>query len=149
MKEEQVTKAILRWLLSNKWEIICFDFPQSGTGRMLHPNCGNDKKNKDAIIPDIVAVKDGTCIFSENKNRFYYPDFEKQNLLKTGNDYSNAIVDLLKGHSVDSIFYGIGLPTAKHKHGSSDAAYLVDFIICTDEDKTVHVAYNPMEISFD
>jgi hypothetical protein len=30
--EEQVTKAILDWLEANDWKIICFDFPQSGTG---------------------------------------------------------------------------------------------------------------------
>ena len=40
MKEEQVTKAVLKWLIANKWEIVCFDFPQSGTGRILHPNGG-------------------------------------------------------------------------------------------------------------
>ena len=149
MKEEQVTKAILKWLIANKWEIVCFDFPQSGTGRILHPNGGNDEKNKDAIIPDIVAVKDKVCIFVENKDRFYYPDYLKQNSLKTGNDYNDAITVLLKGYYVDSIFYGIGLPMAKHKQGSIDAAYLVDFIICVNEDKTIRIPYNPADILFD
>lgn len=148
MKEEHVTKAILKWLLANKWEIVCFDFPQSGTGRILHPNGGNEGKNKDSIIPDIVAVKDSVCIFVENKDRFYYPDFEKQNSLRTSNDYHDAITGLLKGYSVDSILYGIGLPSAKHKQGSMDAAYLVDFILCVDEDKTIHVPYNPTGLFF-
>lgn len=149
MKEEQVTKAILQWLIANKWEIVCFDFPQSGTGRILHPNGGTCGKNKDTIIPDIVAVKRKVCVFVENKDRFYYPDYQKQNSIKAGNDYSDAITVLLKGYSVDSIFYGIGLPTAKHNQGSLDAAYLVDFILCVNENKTIHVPYNPKGIIFD
>ena len=149
MKEEQVTKAILKWLLAHDWEIVCFDFPQSGTGRILHPNGSNDGKNKDGIIPDIVAVKDKVCIFVENKDRFYYPDYEKQNSLKTNNAYSDAIADLLKGYTVEEIYYGIGLPAAKHEQGSIDAAHLVDFILCVNEDRTIHIPYDPMEIVFD
>ena len=38
LTEEQATKAILDWLEENGWKIICFDFPQSGTGVSLHPN---------------------------------------------------------------------------------------------------------------
>ena len=38
MTEEQVTKALLQHLTDNGWHIVCFDFPQSGTGRVLHPN---------------------------------------------------------------------------------------------------------------
>lgn len=89
MREEQVTKSILKRLTANGWEIVCFDFPQSGTGRMLHPNRSNDEKNKDGIIPDIVAVKDCVCIFAENKDRFFYSDFKKQNMLKISGNYAS------------------------------------------------------------
>jgi hypothetical protein len=59
--EEQLTKAILEWLIANNWEIICYDFPQSGTGVSIHPNEElRTTKNKGAIIPDIVAIKNGT-----------------------------------------------------------------------------------------
>lgn len=108
MTEEQVTKAILKWLLDNNWEIVCFDFPQSGTGRLLHPN-GSTEKNKDAINPDIVAVKNGVCLFFENKDRYYLPDFEKQSALINENNYSDAIRELLANYEVDRILYGIGL----------------------------------------
>lgn len=148
MREEHVTKAMLKWLLDNHWQIVCFDFPQSGTGRVLHPNGANEDKNKSSIIPDIVAVKNGVCIFVENKDRFYYPDYEKQYALIVGNDYSEAISTLLKDYTVSQIYYGIGLPTSKHKQGSTNAAYLVDFIICVDEDKTVRSVYNPSNITF-
>lgn len=148
MKEEQVTKAILKWLIDNHWKIVCFDFPQSGTGCILHPNNNSEEKNKGAIIPDIIAVRNGVCIFSENKDRFYYSDYKKQNSLITYNNYSSDISALLKDYSVDRIYYGIGLPTAKHKQGSLDAAHLVDFILCVDEDGSIHIAYNPTNILF-
>lgn len=148
MSEEQVTKAILKWLLDNYWKIICFDFPQSGTGRLLHPN-GASEKNKGAINPDIVAVRDGVCLFFENKDRFYFPDYEKVNGLIVDNDYTDDIAKLLAGHTVNVFYYGIGLPTVKHKKGSKDAADLVDFIIGVEEDRTVSVLSNPHDISFD
>ena len=148
MKEEQVTKAILKWLLENGWTIVCFDFPQSGTGRIIHPNGGNREKNKDSIIPDIVAVKDGICVFSENKDRFYYPDFQKQNMLKTCSDYSDAISGLLNKYIVKMVFYGIGLPISKYTQGAEDSSHLVDFILCVENDKRIKIVYNPETIPF-
>ena len=147
MTEEHVTKAILKWLSANKWEIICFDFPQSGTGRLLHPN-GATEKNKGAINPDIVAVRDSICLFFENKDRFYFPDYEKVNELIVDNQYTDDISELLVGRTVDAFFYGIGLPTQKHKKGSRDSAHLVDFIVGVEETKNITILYNPKMISF-
>lgn len=148
MTEETVTKAILNWLIQKGWEIVCFDFPQSGTGRLLHPNDVLSEKNKGTINPDIVAVKGHTCLFFENKDRFYYLDYEKQNSLIEGDDYSNAIGELLSRYIVDDIYYGIGLPTVKHSAKSEEAAHLVDFIIGVEEDKEISVLYNPTSIKF-
>ncbi len=148
MREEHVTKAILKWLLDNRWKIICFDFPQSGTGRFLHPN-GTSEKNKGAINPDIVAVRGGVCLFFENKDRYYFPDFEKVNNLIIANDYTDDISKLLEGNTVEAVFYGIGLPTLKHKQGSKDAAHLVDFIVGVDEDKHISILHNPHRITFE
>ena len=139
MTEEQVTKAIMAWLISNDWHIVCFDFPQSGTGRVLHPNSAAGEKNKDSIIPDIVAVKEDICLFFENKDRFYYPDYEKVNDLIVDNQYTNAIAALLHDCEVKDIYYGIGLPTIKHKKKSQESAELVNFIIGVVEDKTTSI----------
>lgn len=46
MTEEQVTKALLQYLTDNGWHIVCFDFPQSGTGKVLHPNNADGEKIK-------------------------------------------------------------------------------------------------------
>lgn len=146
MKEEQVTKSILKWLMDNNWKIVCFDFPQSGTGRFLHPNNATSEKNKNSINPDIVAVRNKICVFFENKDRFYYPDYEKVNSLITGNDYSNAINALLSKFDVDYIYYGIGLPTIKHSAKSRLSANLVDFIIGVNDDKTIKVLFEKTTI---
>lgn len=142
MREEHVTKAILRWLIDNDWEIICFDFPQSGTGRFLHPNEGTGEKNKDSINPDIVAAKANTCVFFENKDRFYFPDYKKINDLIVHNDYSDAIDQLLGKRVIERYFYGIGIPSCKHKSASIEASHLVDFIVGVEEDESVAVLYS-------
>lgn len=141
MTEEQVTKNIIAWLKNNNWEIVCFDFPQSGTGRFLHPN-NSVKKNKDAIIPDIVAVKNDICIFLENKDRFYLLDYEKQNKLITQNNYTDAINELLYSYNVRSIYYGIGLPTEKYKDAAIQNKTLVDFIIGVNENNSIEILYD-------
>ena len=146
MSEEAVTKAILKWLLNNQWQIVCFDFPQSGTGRLLHPN-GAKEKNKGSINPDIVAVKNGLCLFFENKNYYYYPDFEKQHRLITANNYTEAISSLLSGFNAVSIKYGIGFMSSNYSGGAITNRELVDFIVGVDETKAVRFLYNPSHIA--
>ena len=110
MREENVTKNILKWLQKNNWEIICFDFPQSGTGVLLHLNGTNrTEKSKGGIIPDIIAVKNGIAAFFENKDRFYQPDFDKLFEIKTELNYTDSLDSLLSDHNITSIFYGIGI----------------------------------------
>ena len=46
MNEEEVTKSILSKLRSDSWTIISFDFPQSGTGKTLHPNESSNKNEQ-------------------------------------------------------------------------------------------------------
>ncbi len=140
MTEEQVTKALLKWLMDTGWSIVCYDFPQSGTGVLLHPNESNDK-NKDAINPDIVAVNGDKCVFFENKSYFYYPDFEKVNMLRTTDSYSNAISDLLKGYSVKKIYYGIGYPASVHKKKAQESELMTDFIIGVNPDYSTRYMY--------
>lgn len=79
MREENVTKKIIKYLKKNEWKIISFDFPQSGTGIMILPDDNKSSKNKDSIIPDIIAHKNNICLFFENKDRFVKADFDKVN----------------------------------------------------------------------
>lgn len=133
IEEEEVTKKILIWLRRTGWQIVCYDYPQSGTGYTLKPN-DSRSKNKGCINPDIVAVnaKSKVCLFFENKNRFYRKDFIKQYTLITDNQYTHAISNLLDGFSVDVIYYGIGLPLAKYTKMAEGCAQLVDFVVGVD-----------------
>lgn len=140
MREEQVTKAILKWLIDNNWEIVCFDFPQSGTGRFLHPN-ETVEKNKGSINPDIVAVKNNTCVFFENKDRHYHLDFEKINDLIVYDDYSDAINELLNGYIIKHLYYGIGIPESKFTTSAVADCELVDFVIGVTADYRIIELY--------
>lgn len=148
MTEEQVTKTFLKFLYDRGWSIISFDFPQSGTGKMLHPNDAKGEKNKGSITPDIIVVKDHTALFFENKDRFYLPDYEKINGLIVDNQYTNDIDDLLAGYEIETIYYGIGLPTEKHTEKSEASAHLVHFILGVNADRSIAILYNPEAIVF-
>ena len=145
MKEEKVTINILNWLESNDWKIICYDFPQSGTGVLLHPNSeeNRNEKNKGGIIPDIIAVKNNCALFFENKDRFYEPDFNKLFLLRTKQNYSNSLAKLLKGYNVKVIYYGIAISDVK-KEIIKSKLHLekIQFLISTTEEKNIIIHYD-------
>lgn len=136
LTEEQITKSILIWLEATGWKVVCFDFPQSGTGVILHPNSDvrESTKNKDSIIPDIVAVKENIAIFFENKDRFVFKDIKKINELRINNLYSFAINTLLKDYEISTIFYGIGLPYNNSCVKKIDEHFqMIDFAVFVQE----------------
>lgn len=144
MREENVTKNILQWLQNNNWEIVCFDFPQSGTGVLLHlNNINRTEKNKGGIIPDIIAVKNNVALFFENKDRFYQPDFDKLFEIKTELNYSDSLDLLLSDHNIKTILYGIGI-AAIDKEIEKCKLNLgkIDFLISINEKKEVNIDYD-------
>jgi hypothetical protein len=143
MTEEQVTKAILEALIKGDWKIIAYDFPQSGTGKMLHPNESSSEKNKGSIIPDIVAAKNGVCLFFENKDRVVVSDFSKISSLINDNQYSDAISALLSEYCICEIFYGIAFPSFQWDEQAELSSPLVDFIVGIAADKQMEFLYNP------
>lgn len=144
MREERVTINILNWLEENGWQIVCYDFPQSGTGILLHPNGDNrTEKNKGGIIPDIIAVKNDIALFFENKDRFYQPDFDKLFEIKTKNNFSDSLSQLLSGFSISKMVYGIGIPEEKkHLNKSKTQLDKIDFLITTDDNKNLKVHFD-------
>jgi Holliday junction resolvase len=146
--EEQVTKAILSWLEANGWEIICFDFPQSGTGVSLHPNQElRTTKNKGAIIPDIVAIKNGVVLFFENKDRFVLTDYIKVQELKQTTDYTASIVKFLADFNYSKIFYGVGLAyTDKTEQKTNEHLEKIDFAIFSLKDNSIKITYDPNRV---
>lgn len=144
MKEEKVTIHILTWLQLKGWAIVSYDFPQSGTGTLLHPNTESKKeKNKGGFIPDIVAVKGQTACFFENKDRYYKKDFDKLYEIKMNNSHSCAIDMLLDNSSIENIAYGIGIPhIEEHIEKCFNQSDQVDFIISTDKEGKIDVHHD-------
>ena len=145
MREEKVTIHLLNWLERNEWKIVCYDFPQSGTGVMLHPNFETTQstKNKGGIIPDILAIRGSICLFFENKDRFVMSDFEKVKAVKQLGNYSYSLNKLLAPYNINKIYYGIGIPSIeKDVQKSLDNIYGLDFLISTDIDGNIKVDYD-------
>lgn len=137
--EEKVTKTTLNWLEETGWEIICFDFPQSGTGVSLHLNAElRTTKNKGSIIPDIVAIKSETVVFFENKDRFLISDFLKVSALKNTFDYSGSIKKLLKGFTYSKIYYGIAIAhTIINELKTNEHLDKIDFAVFVNKDHEI------------
>lgn len=145
MKEERVTINILNWLESNGWKIICYDFPQSGTGVLLHPNSDENRttKNKGGIIPDILATRNSVALFFENKDRFVLSDFEKIKEIKTLRNYSNSLDKILSDFNVNTIYYGIGIPAIERQIKKSiENINGIDFLISINGDNAVDINYD-------
>jgi hypothetical protein len=141
MREEKVTISILKWLEKNAWEIISYDFPQSGTGILLHKNSlSGYHKNKGGIIPDIIARKSNKVVYFENKDRYYADDFTKIEDLKVKNEYTDALTNLLGSLTQISIYFGIGipaLPTEIKKCLSSSEK--IDFLISVKDNYSIEI----------
>lgn len=149
LTEEQVAKSIIRWLVRNGWTIIAFDFPQSGTGRCLHPN-DTDSKTDGIWIPDIVAHKGNNLIFFENKDRYVYNDFEKVERLKNTTCYSMAIKEITQGYEYESIHYGIGFPQSPSNISKAASNLdMIDFLVTAIDKDNASVEYDPHHIFAD
>lgn len=139
MTEEKITLKIINWLKNSKWIILSFDFPQSGTGHIFHPE--ESIKNKlSSFIPDIIAVKDTTAIFIENKNRYVLSDFYKQNELKNNIKRYNSVDEFLADYNIKNIYFGIGMPLNSYRPHKNSNSNLVDFILGVEENNlTVNI----------
>lgn len=148
MTEEKLTKTILAWLEETGWEIVAFDFPQSGTGIMLHPTIADRAhKNSDTIIPDIIASKNGLAVIFENKNRFVAADFEKVFLAKSSSLFNASLTALLKGIPPEKMFWGIGLPFSTNSlNKASTMLNNIDFVVFVEDDGGKRVIGGQSEI---
>ena len=148
MTEEQLTKHLLSWLEEEQWEIICFDFPQSGTGKVIHPQRqSSQSKNKGSFIPDIVAIKDKKVVFFENKDHFYLDDLVKIEDIKNNDHYAVSILKLLRNYNYTSIYYGVGLPQKDSivvKINSN--LEKIDFAVLVSEEGHVNINYQNTSI---
>lgn len=141
MTEAKITIHILNWLEANDWSVICYDFPQSGTGILIHPNSTiRVTKNKGGIIPDIIAIKSDKAVFFENKDRYFPADFEKIRMIKLEGNYSEGLFKLLQPYHITTIYYGVGIPNnAKSIQKSIANIKDIDFLIGVDDKGAIHI----------
>lgn len=145
LTEEQITKGVIAWLVTNNWQIVCFDFPQSGTGIILHPNSAyrESTKNKDSIIPDIIAVNGERAIFCENKDRFDPKDFDKLYETKSTDMYSDALSELLSDYKIKDISYGAcGPDIVQFTKKAMARRQQVDFLITVNQELKISILYD-------
>ncbi len=132
MNEEIVTKAILKFLKKKGYRIVSFDFPQSGTGFLLHTDTCKNKN--EGIKPDIIASKGNILIIMENKDRYWKKDFEKMYELKTSKLYKQSLNRLHRDCNTSILKVGIGLPKSKKRIAKAlETKQLVDFIVAVNE----------------
>lgn len=136
MREEEVTMILVKCLKKRGWKILSFDYPGSGTGFRLHKN-GTNYKNKDTIVPDIIAVKGGEALFFENKDHFCKRDFEKQYNNIVVNSYSDDVDTLLRPYMITKCRWGIGIPDDKYKKGAIDNLWMVDFLYTVVDENNI------------
>ena len=140
MREEFITKSIMKWLEKRDWEIISFDFPQSGTGYSIRPN-NSKKKVEDSITPDIISLKNDICLIFENKNRFYLKDFEKIDELRNSlSKFSDSFNSLFGGKMPTEMHCGIGIPYKK-KHIKKAKKHLkkIDFLVSVSKKEEIYI----------
>lgn len=147
MTEEMVTKGILGFLMGRGWKIVSFDYPQSGTGRALHPR-GSTSKTEGVLIPDVVAVKDGVSIYLENKDHYYPDDFVKVASVLRKKDYAEAFANVL-GVNQETMLGGVGLPESGCGSISEEDKELVDFVLKVSASGLVDVYYKSPNLSID
>ena len=141
LTEERITRRLLKWLIEKGWQILSYDYPQSGTGLALHSkDRAMGSKNIGAIIPDIIAVKAGIVLFFENKVDFNIIDIEALTLLKHSGLYDLSIQELLKIIGpVEHMYFGIALKNSpKNKDKICKNEEMLDFALLVDDDLSVN-----------
>jgi hypothetical protein len=119
VNEESVTKIILGFLLKRDFEIISFDFPGSGTGKLIRPKVLlslEQHKNKNGIIPDILAYRENTLLFFENKAQETFSDFDKIVQLSNDSALHESIHEFCAPRNINKVLWGIGFGGETHSH---------------------------------
>ncbi len=136
-------KNKLKFLKNKGYHIVSFDFPQSGTGLLLHPDKGKDKN--EGIKPDIIASKGDVLIIMENKSRYWKKDFEKRYELKTLELFKRSMNALHRECNTSTLRVGIGIPEAGSTVAkAAETKHLVDFIVVVDKNEKCKVIHGEL-----
>ncbi len=144
MDEEFITKSFLKFLIDKGWEILSYDFPQSGTGLGLQPNQTfrqPETKNEGMITPDIIAFKNGIGLISENKPYFEKQDIDKLEKIRQG-IYSESLNKVFEDKQVNKLVLGIVLPNIPTEISKVQSYFnQIDFVFVINTRGTCKVEY--------
>lgn len=133
MTEEQVTITLIKKLKRDNWRILSFDYPQSGTGKIIKPN--SREKNLGGFVPDIVALKNDVVLFWENKDHFVYEDFVKIKKIKESEDFTKPIENFLSDVQYKQIYFGIAIPKIDAEIIKASVYFKdIDFFVTVDSE---------------
>lgn len=140
MREETVTLAILSFLRAREFEIVSFDYPGSGSGKMLHPDTRTSKNG--GIIPDVIAFRGDLLLILENKDRFVSSDVAKLQPLRLKADYQRDMDKFKRVLGVSRFYFGIGFPDDPNEILKSKCEWsALDVILVVAENSSVREAY--------
>ena len=148
MTEEFVTLSAMRWLEDTGWEIIAYEYPQSGTGVLIRPDDAVDR-TKEAVTPDILAYDraHGAGLYFENKVAFSLADFRKIQMLRTATRYRRALSRLFPYGLPSRMGYGVAfLDLAANLGRARKYLQMVDFIIAVAASGSVRVIFVQPEV---
>ena len=114
MNEESVTRSVMEWLDGQGWEVLDYDFPGGGTGRKFRQESDCSAKNKGIVIPDIVAIKDDTCVLFEDKESDTADDYRKVVGLVRSTSLPEQMARAYPEHSINTVLAGIAYAGESH-----------------------------------
>lgn len=109
--EDFVTNAIAAQLAASGWDLRSVAAPGMGSGTILRPNpdaAGRRPKVKGGVVIDVIASKDGSWLFLENKDRFSLSDLLKLVNVRDSGRYSQDLARLV-GPAAE-LRFGLGMP---------------------------------------
>ena len=116
MDEDKVTKAIAAFLSRSGWAVHSINAPFSGRSIWIMPTDG--KRGKGALIPDVLATKNGELIVVECSAPYKVSD-ESKLLRYLGPGYVNALRTMFESEGLAAMRLGVGLPLADEQRVTS------------------------------
>lgn len=142
MTEEQVTKAVMEWLVRNGWEVLDYDFPGGGTGRRFRfaDAAGRRDKNAGAFCPDVVAWRDGLFLLSEDKAVDTLSDYGKQARVKQDPTLPEQLAAAYPGKPFRGIRVAVAFSAPFHHRNAAEEIGL-DAVLTVSPDNSVSLAF--------
>lgn len=144
MREEVITKFAIQVLTAMGWQVLAYDFPQSGSTFRLRAASSTTgaTKNQGSIIPDVVAHKGRTVVIVETKPHEDRADVVKLlQLREQWKGYSASLNLLIAPEAYDHVRFGICIGLTEQAISPSTLALDLDFVLGIRDNGTTVVVH--------